>query len=87
MKIKKELVKRDIAGDILLVPVGKTVYESNGLFILNEVGAFLWDRLETADTEEDLLTALLEEYEITEVIARKDVQEFLGKLRQLDILE
>lgn len=87
MKIKKELIKRDIAGDIVLVPVGKTVYESNGLFILNEVGAFLWDRLETADTEDDLLTALLGEYEITEEIARKDVQEFLEQLRKLEILQ
>lgn len=87
MKIKKELVKRDIAGDVVLVPVGRTVYESNGLFILNEVGAFLWDRLETADTEEDLLTALLREYEIAEDIARKDVQEFLEKLRKLEILQ
>lgn len=87
MKIKKELVKRDIAGDVVLVPLGRTVYESNGLFILNEVGAFLWDRLETADTEEDLLTALLREYEIAEDIARKDVQEFLEKLRKLEILQ
>ena len=29
MKIKKELVKRDVAGDTILVPVGKTVYDSN----------------------------------------------------------
>lgn len=87
MKIKKELVKRDIAGDVVLVPVGTTVYESNGLFILNDVGAFLWDRLETAESEEELLTALLEEYEVTEDTARKDVQEFLLKLRKLGILE
>ena len=58
MKIKKELVKRDIAGDIVLVPVGKTVYEANGLFVLNEVGAFLWDRLPEAEGAEDLTADL-----------------------------
>ena len=44
MKIKKELIKRTIAGDTILVPVGKTVYESNGLFVLNGVGMgfLLW---------------------------------------------
>lgn len=41
MEIKKELIKRDIAGDTVLVPVGKTVMENNGLFILNELGAFI----------------------------------------------
>ena len=86
MKIKKELVKRDIAGDTILVPVGKTVYDSNGLFILNELGAFLWDRLEKAENEEELLTAVLDEYEVTEETARKDIHTFLDKLRDMGIL-
>ena len=86
MKIKKELVKRDIAGDIILVPVGRTVYEGNGLFVLNELGAFLWDRLETAGSEDDLLHAVLAEYEVTEDVARADIRKFLDKLRDMKIL-
>ena len=73
MKIKKELVKREIAGDTILVPVGKTVYDSNGLFVLNELGGFLWDRLEKAENEEELLQAVLNEYEVTEETAKKDL--------------
>jgi hypothetical protein len=86
MKIKKELVKRDIAGDTILVPVGKTVYDSNGLFILNELGSFLWDRLEAAENEEELLHAILNEYEVTENVAEKDLRTFLDKLREMGIL-
>lgn len=86
MEIKKELVRRDIAGDVVLVPVGKTIYESNGLFILNEVGAFLWDRLEEAASEEELTAALLEEYEVDEETVRKDVHAFLEKLREMEII-
>ena len=86
MKIKKELVKRDIAGDTILVPVGKTVYDSNGLFILNELGAFLWDRLETAQSEEELLGLILDEYEVPEAVAAKDLHTFLDKLREMGIL-
>ena len=86
MKIKKELVKREIAGDTILVPVGKTVYDSNGLFILNELGAFLWDRLEAAEKEEELLTAVLDEYEVTKETAKKDLRTFLDKLREMGIL-
>lgn len=86
MKIKKELVKRDIAGDTILVPVGKTVYDSNGLFILNELSAFLWDRLEAARSEEELLQMILDEYEVPEAVAAKDLRTFLEKLRELGIL-
>lgn len=49
MKIKKELIKREIAGDCILVPVGKSTLESNGLFALNELGAFIWDILPGAE--------------------------------------
>lgn len=86
MIIKKELIKRDIAGDTILVPCGKTVYDSNGLFALNELGTFLWDRIPQAETEEDLVSAVLEEYEVTREEAAKDIAEFLGKLKEMEIL-
>ena len=86
MKIKKELIKREIAGDTLLVPVGKTVYESNGLFVLNELGTFLWDRLPEAESEAELCAAVLAEYEVTEEEAAADIAAFVARLRELEIL-
>ena len=86
MNIKKEFVKRDIAGDTILVPIGKTVYDSNGLFVLNELAAFLWDRLSAAQTEADLLRDVLDTYEVTEEVALQDIREFVDKLREMEIL-
>ena len=86
MIIKKELIKRDIAGDTILVPVGKTVYDSNGLFILNELGAFIWDVLPRANDEAEICQAVLDEYDVSADVAAKDVAEFLTKLRKLDII-
>lgn len=87
MNIKKRLLKRQIAGDAFLVPVGKEVYDSNGLFFLNEVGEFIWDHLEKANDSQDILNALLEEYNVEESVARKDVETFLQKLRDMDIID
>ena len=86
MIIKKELIKRDIAGDTILVPVGKTVYDSNGLFVLNELGAFIWDLLPKVETEEEIVAAVLEEYEVTAQEAAVDIAEFLDKLREMEII-
>ena len=86
MTIKKELIKRDIAGDTVLVPVGKTVYDSNGLFILNELGSSLWDLLPEAEDEVFLVEAVLREYEAEEAEVRRDIAEFLEKLRQMNII-
>ncbi len=86
MVIKKELVKREIVGDTILVPVGKTVYDANGLFVLNELGAFLWDRLPEAEDAQALCNAVLEEYDVTAEEAARDIGEFLDKLTRLGIL-
>lgn len=86
MIIKKELIKREIAGDTILVPVGRTVLDSNGLFVLNELGAFIWEILPKAETEEEICRAILAEYEVTPEEAAKDLADFLEKLRQLNII-
>jgi len=86
MEIKKKLLKREIAGESFLVPLGKTVYDSNGLFVLSEVGAYIWDRLEDAKDPEEILRAVLETYEVEESVARADLEEFLEKLRAMEIL-
>lgn len=86
MTVKKELIKREIAGECFLVPVGKSMYDSNGLFILTELGSFIWDLLPNAKGEEDILKAVLAEYEVDEATAKADIQMFLNKLRKLEIL-
>lgn len=86
MKIKKELMKREVAGESFLIPLGKTVYDANGLFVLTEVGAFLWDLLPEAQAEEALLQAVLAEYEVSPEEARADITAFLDKLRAMGIL-
>lgn len=86
MKIKKELIRREIAGESFLVPLGKTTYEANGLFVLTELGAFIWERLPAAEGEETLLRDILEEYEVEESVARADLTQFLDKLRDMEII-
>lgn len=86
MIIKKELIKREIAGETILVPVGKAVLESNGLFMLNELGTFIWDLLPGADSEEDICNAVVEQYDVAVETAQKDVSAFLEKIRSLGII-
>lgn len=86
MIIKKELIKRQIALETILVPVGKSVYDSHGLFALNELGSFLWDLLPEAEDAEALVAAVLAEYDVAEDEARRDIGEFLDKLKKMDIL-
>ena len=86
MKIKKELIKREIAGDTILVPVNETVYDSNGLFVLNELASFIWDMLPSVNSEEEIVDAVLNEYEVEKEEAEKDIKEFMEKLQKMEII-
>lgn len=86
MIIKKELIKREIAGETVLVPVGKSVYDANGLFVLNELAAFIWELLPNVDTQAQICQAILAEYEVSEETAARDVAEFIETLQKMDVL-
>mgnify|MGYP002802113041 CR=1 FL=1 len=86
MKIEKEFILREIAGDYVIVPTGKTALEFNGLITVNELGAFIWEKLQQETSEEELVDSVLEEYEASEETVRNDVKEFLEKLTECNIL-
>lgn len=86
MKIDKEFVLREIAGDYIIIPTGKTVLKFNGLITVNEVGVSLWKMLQEEVTVDDLVRGILSEYDVDETVAREDIQEFLDKLNEGGIL-
>ena len=86
MEFKKTLIKRNVAGDHILVPTGKTILNTTGLFVLNEVGAFIWDLIPTVDTEAQILEAVLQEFDVPAQEAEKDIADFLAQLKQMEIL-
>ena len=87
MKVQKDFVLREIAGDYVIIPTGKTVLTFNGLITVNEVGADLWKMLQTEVTFDDLLKGILETYDVDEETAREDIQEFLNTLIEGGILD
>ena len=87
MKIDKNFVLREIAGEYIIIPTGRTALEFNGLITVNEVGMELWKMLQKDVTFDDLLNGILEEYDVDENAAREDIQEFLDRLVKGGILK
>lgn len=88
MKIKGTFVTRDIAGDIVIVPVGETALKYNGMITTTSSGAVLWEKLEAGiEDKSDLVHALTERFDVDDDAAAKDVDEFLVQLRNAGMLE
>lgn len=87
MRVGDEFILREIAGDYVIIPIGKTALSFNGLISVNEVGAFLWNMLQQDVTMDDLVTGVLAEYDVDEETAREDIQEFIDQLMKGQILK
>ncbi|MDD6728776.1 MAG: PqqD family protein [Eubacteriales bacterium] len=87
MKIKKGFAKREIAGSNIVVPVGKTSLDFNGMITLNESGSFFWDCLCIDTTIDEVVKKVTDEYEVDDATARKDVEAFVKMLEDNNLLE
>lgn len=86
MTINGEFVKREIAGDIILVPTGETALRFNGMITLTESASVIWDALEKGSTRKEIIDRLMNEFEIDEETVNRDVDEFLTALNQNNFL-
>ena len=88
MKIKSGFVMEKVGGAYLAVATGERANEFKALVRLNGTGAFLWQKLSEGDkTEEELLAAILEEYEVEEERAKADIEGFRKTLLDAGILD
>lgn len=82
MKIKDGYMLRDVAGNHVVVPMGREAVDFNGMISLNDTGAFLWKLMEEECTRDQLVAAILEEYDATKEQAEQGVDRFIQKVME-----
>ncbi len=87
LKIKTGFSLRRVGDNAIVVPMGAQTVNFRCVITLNDTGCFLWEQLQTQQTVDALVEALLSEYEVTAEQAKVDVSHFLDELRQAELLE
>jgi len=87
MKIKSGYIMREVADNYVVVPRGQATVDFNGMITLNETGAFLWEQLAEEKNLEELVENFTKEYDVDEATARKDIMEFVEKLKDADLID
>lgn len=85
MKLKDGFVLRTVAGETVVVPTGG-VSDLNMMITLNETGRFLWEKLALGAETDELIDALLEEYDVDRESAKESVNAFAARLKELGFL-
>ena len=86
MRIVPGFLIREIAGETVAIPSGQAAHHLSGLVVINGCGRFLFDLLQSEQTEDSLLNAMTDTYDVDEVTALVDIREFLDVLRKNDML-
>lgn len=82
MKYAKRIAQRVIEGEAFVVdPKDKAMHS------LNSVGSLIWQLVGKGSDRKMIARAVAEQFEVSEAQALVDVDEFLAKLRSMDLLE
>ena len=86
MMIKPGYLLRDVAGQHVVVPTGAAAVDFNGIITLNGTGKFLWEQLQKGASKATLVAALLDSYAVDAKTAADDVDTFLARLVEHELV-
>ncbi len=82
-----DYVQRDVAGECILVPIRRTLTESNSIYVLNETGAALWNRIDGARSVQTIADEFVHEYDVSVERLRQDFETLLADLLSIHAIE
>lgn len=87
MKLKQGFVLRQINKKYYAVPVGPLAARHKILVSMNGTCLFVWEQLKQNRTRQEILDALLTEYDVDTALASADLDRFLAALSKAQLLE
>lgn len=87
MIIKPGFVAKEVGGQEIVIAVGKAAEKFNGYITLNGSGKLLWEALSKGATKDELVSLMLATYDVERDIASADVDKFINKLLEADIID
>jgi hypothetical protein len=78
-KRNADIVKRKVAGELFLVPIRGNSADMQKIFVLNQVGEFIWGKLGDMNLR-DICDDLVNTFDVTREQAEQDIDEFINEM-------
>lgn len=83
----REVVSRQIEGELVIVPVRRGVGDLNSLYTLNSVGSILWEFMTEGHTLREMVNRVCDEFEVSAKQAQADIEDFLGSMLEEKLIQ
>ena len=87
MKIKEGFVIRKVMGNHVVIATGEQSKTFHGMVKLNNTAAEIWDHIANGLSEDEIVKAMLESYDIDEETLRQDVKKTIETLTEQGFVE
>jgi hypothetical protein len=82
-----DFIFRKVVEEMVLIPIHKNVADMDSIYTLNDLGAFLWEKLEKPCTAQELENAVLDEYDVDNKTVQADIEQFLQDMVAIHAVE
>ncbi len=79
-KRNPDYIYRRIVDEYVLVPTHQNVANLECIYTLNDVGALIWERLESPASFQKLVSSLTAEFDVEEETLLEDLRAFLAEM-------
>lgn len=81
-----QVVFREIAGELFLVPIRGDIADMQRIFALNRVAAHIWEQLDGNRTFDQLREGIVSRFDVGADEAEKDLRHFIGALFEAGLI-
>jgi len=83
----ESIVRRDIADEIILVPIRGKLADMQRIYALDPVADFIWERLDGKQSVGDIHTAVVRNFDVTPEQAYQDLVEFIEEIMEANLVK
>jgi len=76
----KDFIYRSIVNEAVLVPVHQDVADMEYIYTLNDLGAFIWERMSHPLTWDELLVSVQDAYDVDSEVLTADLERFIQEM-------
>jgi hypothetical protein len=86
-KRTESVVTREIAGEKMLIPIAGKIVDMQKIFSLDDVSGLIWGMLDGVNSLEDIVAAVVDEYDVPSDKAVADASKFIDELNAAGLVE
>lgn len=86
MRLKDDFILHNTGEDFVIIATGEATKNFNGIIKLNNMGGEIVSFLSNDISEEDIVKAIVEKYEVEYDTAKEDIRNLLDSLRKAGVI-